>query len=146
MTGLFKSINTSASGLTAQRLRMDIIANNIANVNTTRTKEGGPYKKQKPIFMPRGAKFEVPFPRKRLTQKIGDGVRVVGIEHDTSDPRLVYDPKHPDANKDGYVAYPNVEVVREMVDMISASRAYEANVSVISASKGMFTKALTIGA
>lgn len=145
MSGMFGTFNTSASGMTAERFRLDIISNNLANANTTRTEEGGPYRRQSPIYMPRNAKFQIPFPRRKIGAQQGEGVRVVGVAHDTRDPRMVYDPYHPDANGEGYVAYPNVNVVREMVDMISATRAYEANVSAMGAAKQMANKALTIG-
>lgn len=138
--GIFSSIEIAASGLTAQRLRLDVIANNLANINTTRTPEGGPYRKQSVIFAPR---FLVKSLFPPLT--VAEGVRVVGIKKDPSPPRMVYEPGHPDANPEGYVAYPNVNVVHEMVDMISATRAYEANVAVINAAKSMALKALEIG-
>ncbi|PLX18997.1 MAG: flagellar basal body rod protein FlgC [Candidatus Muiribacterium halophilum] len=143
---IFSTINAAASGLTAQRLRMDTISNNIANVNTTRTDEGGPYKRQVPVFAPRqDMKFNMPFPPRKLQDQVGEGVRILGIKEDNSKFRMVYEPGHPDANKEGYVAYPNVSIVKEMVDMISANRSYEANVSVISTAKGMAQKSLTIG-
>lgn len=145
MSGMFNTFNTSASGMTAERFRLDIISNNLANANTTRTKDGGPYRRQSPIYMPRDPKFTIPFPRRGTESQVGNGVRVVGVNHDQTEPRMVYDPYHPDSNKEGFVAYPNVNVVREMVDMISASRAYEANVSAMGAAKQMFSKALTIG-
>jgi len=134
---LFHSLDISASGLTAQRLRMDTIANNLANVNTTRTERGGPYRRQMPVFEARES-FAGTF--RRLA-----GVRVARIEEDTDPPRLVYDPGHPDADADGYVRMPNVNVVTEMVDMISASRAYEANIAALNAAKAMAIKALEIG-
>ncbi len=145
---LFNSFAISASGLTAERLRMDIISNNIANANTTKTLEGGPYIRQRVIFEPRGEKlgFLVPFmfeKNKRISQF--QGVKVTGIIKDPTPPRLVYDPGHPDADKDGYVAMPNVNIVKEMVDMISATRAYEANVTAINSAKTMAAKALDIG-
>lgn len=145
---LFNSFAISASGLTAERLRMDVIANNIANANTTKTAEGGPYIRQRVIFEPRGEKlgFLVPFmfeKNKRISQF--QGVKVTGIVRDPEPPRLVYDPGHPDADKDGYVAMPNVNIVKEMVDMISATRAYEANVTAINSAKTMAAKALDIG-
>lgn len=125
------AINTSASGLTAQRLRTEVIANNIANVNTTRTQEGGPYARKRVIFA------------ERLKQK---GVRVVEVAEDTRTPfKLKYDPGHPDVDESGYVKMPNVNVVTEMVDLISSTRSYQANVSVISASKNMIEQALNIG-
>lgn len=147
---LFTSIDTSASGLTAQRLRMDVIAGNIANVDTTRTPEGGPFKRQllifaaKTDFLPRKFPF-LPMKIKTKLENPGNGVKVLEITKDPSPPRLKYDPTHPDANQEGYVAYPNVDVVKEMVDMISASRAYEANVTAINAAKTMAMKALDIG-
>ncbi|MDD5067036.1 MAG: flagellar basal body rod protein FlgC [bacterium] len=150
--GMFTSINTSASGLSAQRLRMDVIANNIANVNTTRTTEGGPFKRQKVVFMPADTKvkYKLPFLPDKFKPIAGQGVRVLRVEDDSSPFRLVYDPSHPDAiktgEKAGYVQMPNVNVVTEMVDMISASRAYEANVAMIDHSKSIFSKALEIGA
>ena len=147
---LFSSIDTSASGLTAQRLRMDVIAGNIANVDSTRTPEGGPFKRQLVVF---ASKSDVTFrkfpflPMKIKTRmgSAGEGVKVLEIMKDPAPPRLRYEPGHPDANNEGYVAYPNVDVIKEMVDMISASRAYEANVTAINSAKGMFARALTIG-
>ena len=150
--GLFSSINTSASGLTAQRTRLDVIANNIANVNTTRTTEGGPFRRSRVIFRPRVSQpyWRSPFLPDYLDNGVGKGVRVIKIDEDyDSKLRLVYDPTHPDAIKSGprkgYVEYPNVNVVNEMVDMISASRSYEANIAIINGSKSMFLKALEIG-
>lgn len=134
---LFHSFDISASGLSAQRLRMDTIANNLANVNTTRTERGGPYRRQMPVFQAR-EDFAA-----RMTRL--QGVRAVAIVEDTDPPRLVYDPAHPDADADGYVRMPNVNVVTEMVDMISASRAYEANIAALNAAKAMAMKALEIG-
>ncbi len=150
--GIFTSINTAASGLTAQRLRLDVIANNIANVNTTRTTEGGPFRRSRVIFRPRVSQpyWRSPFLPEYLDNGVGRGVRVIKIEKDTdAKNRLVYDPTHPDAilsgPKKGYVEFPNVNTVNEMVDMIAATRAYEANVAMINGSKSMFLKALEIG-
>ena len=150
--GLFSSINTAATGLTAQRTRLDVISNNIANVDTTRDADGKPFKRSRVIFRPRVSQpyWKSPFLPKTLDNGIGRGVRIVQIEQDNdADSRLVYDPTHPDAIKTGkytgYVEYPNVNVVQEMVDMISASRSYEANTAVINGSKSMFTRALEIG-
>lgn len=142
---MFGAIDSAASGLTAERLRMDVISNNIANVNTTRTAEGGAYKRQMAVFAPREGNT-TSFAQ-LLSEKLdaGSGVRVVGITKDNSPTRKVYDPAHPDANKDGYVEMPNVNVVTEMVDMISATRGYEANVTVVNAAKSMALKALEIG-
>ena len=149
--GLFSSINTASSGLTAQRTRLDVIANNIANANTTRTTEGGPFRRSRVIFRPRVSQpyWRGPYLPEYLDNGVGRGVRIVKIDEDyDSEPRLVYDPTHPDAIKTGprigYVEFPNVNVVNEMVDMISASRSYEANVAVINGSKSMFMKALDI--
>jgi flagellar basal-body rod protein FlgC len=150
--GIFTSINTAASGLTAQRTRLDVIANNIANVNTTRTTEGGPFRRSRVIFRPRVSQpyWRSPFLPEYLDNGVGKGVRIIKIEKDTdAKNRLVYDPTHPDAilsgPKKGYVEFPNINTVNEMVDMISATRAYEANVAMINGSKSMFLKALEIG-
>ena len=150
--GIFSTINIAASGLTAQRTRLDVISNNIANVDTTRDADGKPFRRSRVIFRPRVSQpyWKSPFLPKMLDNGIGRGVRIVEIEEDTdSDPRLVYDPTHPDAIKTGkyagYVEYPNVNIVQEMVDMISASRSYEANSAIINGSKSMFARALEIG-
>lgn len=137
----FNSFNISASGLTAQRLRMDIISNNIANVNTTRTVEGGAYKRQMPVFAANQPKFVLP----TESPNVGSGVKVVGIKKDTAPPKLIYNPEHPDANENGYVEMPNINVLSEMIDMIEASRAYDANVSALDTAKSMAMKALEIG-
>jgi flagellar basal-body rod protein FlgC len=150
--GLFSSINIAATGMAAERLRADVIADNIANVSTTRTAEGGPFRRSRVILRPRveGPYWRSPFLPDMMDNGIGKGVRVVEIEKDRlSKNRLVYDPTHPDAIKagprQGYVEMPNVNIVTEMVDMIAASRAYEANASIIDGSKAMFQRALEIG-
>jgi len=149
--GLFTSLNISGSGLTAQRLRMDVISNNIANVNTTRTPDGGVFKRSNVVLRPRNdeRQYRSPLLPDALQEGYGTGVKVVEIREDSAPPRLVYDPDHPDSiktgPKKGYVEYPNVNVVTEMVDMISASRAYEANVSSMQNTKSMYMKALEIG-
>ncbi|OHD25343.1 MAG: flagellar basal body rod protein FlgC [Spirochaetes bacterium GWD1_27_9] len=149
--GLFSSIDISGSGLSAQRLRMDVISNNIANVNTTRTENGEVFRRSQVILRPRNDErvYKSPFLPERLKTGPGNGVKVSEIKEDTSQLRLVYDPDHPDSIKSGpkkgYVEYPNVNIVTEMVDMISATRAYEANISSIQNSKSMFNKALEIG-
>jgi flagellar basal-body rod protein FlgC len=141
---MFSAIDAAASGLTAERLRLDVISNNIANANTTRTTAGGAYRRQRVVFQPRTEQSS--FLQTLNSQlAIGEGVRVVGIEQDESPLRQVYDPQHPDANREGYVEMPNIQIVSEMVDMITATRAYEANVAVVNAAKGMATKALEIG-
>ncbi len=150
--GLFTSINIAATGMSAERLRSDVISNNIANATTTRTQEGGAYRKQTVVFEPVASEHPVwrlPYTSEDQDNGPGKGVRVRTITKDTTQGRMVYDPSHPDAiqsgpNK-GYVEYPNVNIVNEMVDMISANRAYEANVSVIQGSKEMFSSALEIG-
>lgn len=149
--GMFLGIDASASGMTAERLRMDVISNNIANANTTRTREGGAYHRRYVVFRPRGnkidtASFEYFMHKAEERNKPGNGVRAVQIRADDSTGPLVYDPGHPDANADGYVERPNVNIVAEMVDMITASRGYEANATAINAAKSMATKALDIGA
>lgn len=151
--GMFTAINTASSGLSANRLQLDVISDNIANVNTTRTPSGDAYKRSRVIFAPRVDQqyWNTPFLPKTLDNNLGKGVRVVEIAEEQGEDsvRLVYDPNHPDAIKTGphtdYVAYPNINVVSEMVDMISATRAYEANVSVLEGSKSMFRKAMDIG-
>jgi flagellar basal-body rod protein FlgC len=149
--GMFNSINTAASGLTAQRLRQDVIANNIANATTTRTPEGGPFRRSRVILRPRVDQpyWKSPFTPNRLDNGVGEGVRVVEVQKDfDGDPRLVWDPEHPDSIKSGpragYVEMPNVDVVSEMVDMISASRSYEANIAVVNGAKTMFQQAINI--
>lgn len=132
--GVFK---VSASALDSQRKRMNIIASNMANVHTTRTETGGPYKRKDVVFssMP-----IITNPTRGL-----EGVSVTDVVEDTKDPIRVYDPKHPDANKDGFVAMPNVNVIEEMVNMMMAVRAYEASLTAFNMSKGMFMRTLDIG-
>jgi flagellar basal-body rod protein FlgC len=137
--GLYDSIEVSASGLSAQRLAMDVIANNIANVNTTRTAEGGPFKRQLIVLAQKNeaaaAQSANPLDGSSDPGAARAGVEVVGIVKDQSPDKLVYDPSHPDADPQGYVHMPNIEVVKEMVDMMAASRAYEANVTAIQESR-----------
>ncbi|MBF0486633.1 MAG: flagellar basal body rod protein FlgC [Nitrospirae bacterium] len=132
--GVFK---TSASALAAQRERMNVVASNLANAHTTRTDQGGPYKR-------RDVAFQVA-PVDKDPNTLNNGVKVSEIVEDQTPPTLIYDPTHPDANSSGYVAMPNVNVVEEMVNMMMASRAYEANVSAFNISKGMYLKTLEIG-
>jgi flagellar basal-body rod protein FlgC len=139
--------------MSADRVRMDVISDNMANVNTTRTPEGGPFRRSRVIMRPRAESpyWRSPFLPKTMDNGIGRGVRVVEIQKDMdAKNRLVYDPTHPDAiksgDRQGYVEMPNVDIVTEMVDMISASRSYEANAAVIEGSKAMFQRALSIGA
>jgi len=150
--GLFTSINIASSGMSAQRVRADVIADNIANANTTRTNEGGPFRRSRVIMRPRvDAPFwRSPFLPQGMDNGVGQGVRISQIMRDfTTENRLVYDPTHPDAiisgPRAGYVEMPNVDIVTEMVDMIAAARAYEANASVVEGSRTMFMRALEIG-
>jgi flagellar basal-body rod protein FlgC len=149
--GMFDSFNIASTGLTAQRLRMDLISNNIANATTTRTTEGGPYRRKRAIFTPVNIRpfYKSPLVPDRINHGTGKGVRIVKIEGDKAPFRLVYDPHHPDAiktgPKKGYVEMPNVNVVTEMTDLISASRSYEANVMMVNNAKAMYNRALEIG-
>lgn len=143
------SMEVSASGLSAQRTRLNIISQNLANAQTTRTADGGPYRRQVTVFS------AVPFTNHleqaiqhqnaaKPNQEMEKGVLVDGIEPDDTPFRQVYDPSHPDANKDGYVEYPNVNTITEMVNLINATRSYEANVTAVNSSKSMAMKALEI--
>jgi len=140
-----KSLQICASGLSAQRLRINLISNNLANINTTRTPEGGPYQKKEPIFeaSPIQSNFQ-----DELNVHMEDNlseVNVVELVSDKRPPLLEYDPDHPDANSDGYVKKPNISILEEMVDLMAASRSYEANVKAANATKNMILKALEIG-
>lgn len=131
---VFKNMDIAGSSLTAHRAMMDTIAENLANVNTTRTEEGGPYTRKVPVF------------EEKLDQAMGKenrsaGVVIREIAEDDTPPRMEYEPGHPDANEEGYVAYPNVSVVREMADMMTASRAYEANLEVVKSARSMWEAA-----
>ncbi len=147
----FNSFNISSTGLTAQRLRMDVIADNIANATTTRTSNGEPFRRSRVLLRSRENRpiYQNHFKPDALKINAGEGVRVLKVEKDNAPLRLVYDPEHPDSIKTGpqkgYVEMPNVVLVNEMVDMISASRSYEANVAVVNASKSIFRSALSIG-
>ncbi len=149
--GMFEGFNIAATGLTAQRLRMDVISNNIANATTTRTPEGGAYRRRRAIFAPMNIRpnYKSPLVPERIESGLGRGVRVVKIEEDSSPYRLVYDPSHPDSiqtgPRRGYVEMPNVAVVTEMTDLISASRSYEANITMINSERTLFNRALEIG-
>ncbi|HEY3109801.1 MAG TPA: flagellar basal body rod protein FlgC [Chloroflexota bacterium] len=148
----FSALRTSASGLTAQRLRMDLISNNIANAETTRTDAGGAYRRQMALFSPKSDRNVPFFKLLRGDAQPGgaagssvEGVQTLRIVEDQAPMRMVYDPAHPDANADGYVEYPNVNPITEMTDMLSATRSYEANVTVLNAAKAMAQRALDIG-
>ncbi|WP_423410025.1 flagellar basal body rod protein FlgC [Heyndrickxia sp. MSNUG] len=147
---MFHSMNTTASALTAQRLRMDVISSNMANVDSTRGADGKAYHRKMVVLEPKEGSFSSFLNRamgSRSENAAGNGVKVSQIKEDTRTPmKMVYDPEHPDADPEtGYVEYPNVDPLREMVDLISATRSYEANVTVFNASKGMMMKALEIG-
>jgi flagellar basal-body rod protein FlgC len=142
--GIFNSFDINASGMTAQRYRMDIISENIANVNTTRTADGTTYRRKVVYFEQKDQRpnFGSVFARARSVYD-GAGVRVMGVGEDhKTDMIMAYDPSHPDADENGYVAYPNVNVVTEMTNLIDASRAYEANATAFNASKSIALKGL----
>lgn len=143
--GIFSSFNINSSGLTAQRYRMDIISQNLANANTTRT-DGTPYRRKVVVFEEKNT--HTPFSRvlnKATDRYSGNGVKVSSVQEDTwTDMIQVYDPSHPDADENGYVTYPNVSTITEMTNLIDASRAYEANSTAFSASKSIALKGLEI--
>jgi flagellar basal-body rod protein FlgC len=152
----YSSIEVSASGMSAERLAMDVIANNLANANTTRTPEGGAFKRQLIVFAQKPDVTQSADPYDPIPDDVTStsdpagsdpngsraGVEAVAIVPDTTPDRLVYDPTHPDADAQGYVHMPNVDVVKEMVDMIAASRAYQANVTAIQESRAIGSSAL----
>jgi flagellar basal-body rod protein FlgC len=148
--GILETMRVSLSALTAQRVRMDVTASNLANVDTTRTPQGGPYLRRQVVFA-----TEQPSPFARLVQtrtglvettpSAGRGVQVAGIVVDRRAVREVYDPTHPDADANGIVRYPDIDVVSEMTNLMAATRAYEANVTVLDALKTMVMRALSIG-
>ena len=143
---LFQSFDITASGMTAQRFRMDTIAENIANVNTTRTEDGTPYRRKIVSFEEKNTSPTFSDALKRATEFRGDGVKVVRVAEDTTtDFIMEYDPAHPDADENGYVLYPNVNTVTEMTNLIDSSRAYEANVTAFDAVKAMASAGLRIG-
>ena len=144
--GFLDALRASASGLSAQRVRMKLIASNLANVSTTRTPEGGPYQRREPIFSAASSKVDS-FQDILKARQQGDVVEVqtVGVVKDGRDPIMKYEPDHPDANEDGFIALPNISVTEEMVNLVSASRSYEANIAAVKATKNMVTKALEIG-
>ena len=157
----FSALRIAGSALTAPRLRTDVIANNVANMNTTRTAEGGPYRRQQVIFSPRqeSASFRqlllsrtmsnlpgAPLLPSGITNgRPGEGVQVVSMSADGKPGKRVFEPDHPDADVDGFVEYPDIDPVTEMADMLTATRAYEASVTTLNAAKGMALKALEIG-
>lgn len=143
--GFLSGMDISASGLTAQRLRMDVISDNIANIDTTRTEDGTPYRRKYVVFRERDDNFAEVMRNGKAENGLNAGVNVVEIGEDGSEFKMVYDPTNPEANEDGYVAHPNVDVAQEMVDIMSAYRSYEANITAFNAYKDMAVKSLEIG-
>lgn len=141
------AFKSSASGLSAERLRMDVISSNIANAQSTRTAKGGPYRRQVVLLSPEKEQnnFQSILQNTLRKQAPYSGVKVAAIVEDQAPLKRVYDPTHPDAGEDGYVEYPNVDVMKEMVELITASRSYEANATVLNATKSMLLKTLEIG-
>lgn len=144
--GLFESLRISASGLSAQRMRMDIVANNVANLNTTRGVDGKPYRRQSVTFREQGggASFSDVLGVARGDQQPA-GVAVAGVHSDTSAPRKVQNPSHPDADENGDIFLPNIDMVTEMTDLVGANRAYEASVTVLNATKAIAQSAISLG-
>jgi flagellar basal-body rod protein FlgC len=141
----FDAIHTSSSGLSAQRLRMNLISGNLANVNTTRTLRGGPYRRKEAVF---AARPVVESFKKILSDRRNRQLSAVTVDRVIEDPNppvMKYDPQHPDADDKGYVAMPNINLMEEMVNMISATRGYEANVTALKAAREMALRALEIG-
>ena len=144
---IFNAFNINASGMTAQRYRMDIISENIANANTTRTEDGTPYRRKVVTFEEKGSHTPFAHVLNQARDKYsGSGVKVTGVYEDTwTEMNKVYDPSHPDADENGYVTYPNVDTVTEMVNLIDASRSYEANATAFESSKSIAMQGLNIG-
>lgn len=131
---VFSGMRISASALSSERLRMDVVSSNVANMKTTRTAKGGAYRRKIPVF------------QENFDKKLGMlGVKAVSIEEDKSPLRKIYEPNNPDADEKGYVEYPNVDILVEMTDLMTAARTYESNVDTLNAQKGMISKALEIG-
>jgi flagellar basal-body rod protein FlgC len=141
---LFSALSVSASGMSAQRARTELLVENLANADTTRTPEGGPYRRKDAIFTsdPAAVQFSSLF-ETEVNPGMG-GVRVAQVVTDTRDPEMRYLPGHPDADKDGYVAYPRMNPAEDMVDLLGSSRSYQANVSAISAVKEMIQRSLDL--
>ena len=136
----------SGSALSAERLRLDVIASNLANASTTRTPEGGPYRRRNVVFAAEPLENDFGETLASLAEQgAHEGVTVTDVVEDRTPPRMVFDPSHPDANADGYVAYPNVDPMAETIDLMAATRAYEANVQVVNATRRMAEAALGIG-
>ena len=142
--GMFDAMEVSASGLTAERMRMDVVAENLANANTTRGVDGQPYRRKEVVLAERQAEGSFGAALAGAMSGKPGGVEVAAIAEDQTPLKQVYDPGHPDADANGYVQMPNVDSVAEMVDLISAQRAYEANVTAMQAAKQMFSKTLEL--
>jgi flagellar basal-body rod protein FlgC len=145
--GLFDALDISGSGLSAERLRMDVVAENLANAQTTKDANGNPYKRKEVVLQEVGGGgfgAALAGAMGASSSSVGRGVQVAGIVQDSTPGRKVYDPSHPDADANGYVTMPNVDSVTEMVDLITASRSYEADVTAMQTSKSMFTKTLDL--
>lgn len=142
--GIFNAMNVSATGMTAQQFRMDIISQNIANVNTTRDEHGNPYRRKTVVFEEKDKLTFDEVLYGSMNAYESNGVRATRVVEDMSDLKKVYDPTHPDADEDGYVSLPNVDVVTEMTNMIDASRSYEASATAFNAAKGIATKGLEL--
>ncbi|PRS83228.1 MULTISPECIES: flagellar basal body rod protein FlgC [Bacillus] len=147
---IFSGVNASASALTAQRLRMDVVSSNLANMDTTRAKQVDgnwePYRRKLVTLQPSGESFSsILNSSMNSSGKLGNGVKATKITEDETPFNLQYDPTNPDADENGYVQTPNVDPLKEMVDLISSSRSYEANVTALNANKSMLMKALEIG-
>lgn len=139
------SLNIARSALTAERFRMNIIAQNISNQNVTRTEDGGPYRRKQVVFEERNLDFRSVLEGKQVTSSGQGGVRVSAVVESDEPFEMTYDPNHPDANEEGYVLLPNVDTSEEMVDFLAASRAYEANITALNIVKAMAMQALEIG-
>lgn len=166
LSGIFSGLNISASGLRAQRMRQNAISSNLANAETTRTAEGGPYRRQFVVLEAQSdrrdprilneeatlegrstSKSHMPIPAsnfRRDERFFGRGVNVAEVREDSREPKMVHNPAHPDADENGYVAMPNINIIQEMADMISATRAYEANVTAFNATKSMISQSLQL--
>jgi len=138
-------LKISSSALDAQRIRMDVISSNLANINTTRTPEGGPYRRRDVVFTSQPVADNFGEVLNSELEKKLQRVEIVDITVDPGPPKVVYDPRHPDANALGYVGMPDINVMEEMVNILSATRSYEANVAAVNAAKSMVNKALEIG-
>ncbi len=145
--GLFQSLRISASGLSAQRMRMDVVANNVANLNSTRGVDGEPYRRQSVTFREQagGSSFSDMLGLARGGTDAPAGVQVASIHSDTAAPRKVHNPAHPDADENGDIFLPNIDMVTEMTDLVSANRAYQASVTVLNATKALAQSAISLG-